>query len=44
MASKERMKATLVLADGTVFHGGHLSTKSEFGHSHRTKSGILEEI
>ena len=34
----------LVCRDGTVFDGDHLSRKSEFGHSHRTKSGILEEI
>ena len=34
----------LACRDGTVFDGGHLSSKSEFGHSHRTKSGILEEI
>jgi len=34
----------LVCRDGTVFNGDHLSTKSEFGHSQRTKSGILEEI
>ena len=34
----------LVCKDGTVFDGDHLSGKSEFGHSHRTKSGILEEI
>ena len=34
----------LACRDGTVFDGEHLSTKSEFGHFHRTKSGILEEI
>jgi len=34
----------LVCRDGTVFDGEHLSHKSEFGHSHRTKSGILEQI
>jgi dihydroorotate dehydrogenase electron transfer subunit len=34
----------LVCRDGTVFDGDHLSQKSEFGYSHRTKSGILEEI
>ncbi len=34
----------LVCRDGTVFNGDHLSSKSEFGHAHRTKSGILEEI
>ena len=34
----------LACRDGTVFDGDHLSGKSEFGHSHRTKSGILEEI
>ncbi len=30
--------------DGTGFDGEHLSQKSEFGHLHRTKSGILEDI
>ena len=34
----------LACRDGTVFDGDHLSQKSEFGHSHRTKSGILEDI
>tara|TARA_Y100000590_G_scaffold422303_1_gene526857 strand:- start:360 stop:1187 length:828 start_codon:yes stop_codon:yes gene_type:complete len=34
----------LVCRDGTVFDGEHLSEKSEFGYSHRTKSGILEKI
>ena len=34
----------LACRDGTVFDGEHLSKKSEFGHFHRTKSGILEEI
>ena len=34
----------LVCRDGTVFDGEHLSHKSEFGHSHRAKSGILEQI
>ncbi len=34
----------LACRDGTVFDGKHLSQKSEFGHLHRTKSGILEEI
>jgi len=34
----------LVCRDGTVFNGDYLSAKSEFGHSHRTKSGILEEL
>ena len=34
----------LACRDGTIFDGDHLSQKSEFGHSHRTKSGILEEI
>ena len=28
----------------SVFDGENLSQKSEFGYSHRTKSGILEEI
>ena len=32
----------LACRDGTIFDGDHLSQKSEFGHSHRTKSGILE--
>jgi len=34
----------LACRDGTVFDGDHLSQKSEFGHYHRTKSGILEDI
>ena len=34
----------LACRDGTIFDGENLSQKSEFGHSHRTKSGILEEI
>jgi len=34
----------LACRDGTIFDGDDLSRKSEFGHSHRTKSGILEEI
>jgi len=34
----------LACRDGTIFDGENLSHKSEFGHSHRTKSGILEEI
>lgn len=32
----------LVCRDGTIFEGKHLLSKSEFGHSHRTKAGILE--
>jgi dihydroorotate dehydrogenase electron transfer subunit len=32
----------LVCKDGTIFDGNHLLSKSEFGHSHRTKAGILE--
>ena len=32
----------LVCRDGTVFEGKYLLSKSEFGHSHRTKAGILE--
>jgi dihydroorotate dehydrogenase electron transfer subunit len=32
----------LVCKDGTIFDGMHLLSKSEFGHSHRTKAGILE--
>ena len=34
----------LACRDGTVFDGENLSKKSEFGHFHRTKSGILEDI
>ena len=34
----------LACRDGTVFDGNHLSQKPEFGHFHRSKSGILEEI
>ena len=34
----------LACRDGTIFDGEHLSQKSEFGHFHRTKSGILEGI
>ena len=34
----------LACRDGTIFDGDHLSKKSEFGHYHRTKSGILEGI
>jgi dihydroorotate dehydrogenase electron transfer subunit len=32
----------LVCKDGTVFEGKYLLSKSEFGHSHRNKAGILE--
>jgi dihydroorotate dehydrogenase electron transfer subunit len=32
----------LVCKDGTIFDGKHLLSKSEFGHSHRNKAGILE--
>jgi len=32
----------LVCKDGTIFEGKHLLSKSEFGHSHRNKAGILE--
>jgi len=32
----------LVCRDGTVFEGLLLQSKSEFGHEHRNKSGILE--
>ena len=32
----------LVCKDGTIFDGKHLLSKSEFGHTHRTKAGILE--
>jgi len=34
----------LVCRDGTVFDGDHLMRNEEFGHYHRAKSGILEEI
>jgi len=34
----------LVCRDGTVFDGDHLTQNNEFGHQHRTKSGILEKI
>ena len=34
----------LVCRDGTVFDGQYLAKNSEFGHSQRTKSGILEKI
>ena len=34
----------LACRDGTIFDGNHLSQKSEFDHSHRTKSGVLEDI
>lgn len=32
----------LACKDGTVFDGRYLLTNKEFGHTHRTKSGILE--
>jgi len=32
----------LVCKDGTIFDGKYLLSKSEFGHSHRNKAGILE--
>ena len=32
----------LACKDGTVFDGQYLLTNNEFGHTHRTKSGILE--
>lgn len=32
----------LVCKDGTVFDGTHLLSNSEFGHSYRSKAGILE--
>ena len=32
----------LVCKDGTIFEGKYLLSKSEFGHSHRNKAGILE--
>lgn len=32
----------LVCRDGTIFDGKHLLANPEFGHSHRNKSGILE--
>ena len=34
----------LVCRDGTVFDGEHLMQNDEFGHQHRAKSGILEQI
>jgi len=34
----------LVCRDGTVFDGQYLAKNNEFGHLHRTKSGILEKI
>ena len=34
----------LVCRDGTVFDGEYLVQNDEFGHYHRTKSGILEKI
>jgi dihydroorotate dehydrogenase electron transfer subunit len=34
----------LVCRDGTVFDGDHLMQNDEFGHQHRAKSGILEQI
>ena len=32
----------LACKDGTVFEGQFLLTNKEFGHTHRNKSGILE--
>lgn len=32
----------LACKDGTVFNGQYLLTNKEFGHTHRSKSGILE--
>lgn len=32
----------LACKDGTVFSGQYLLTNKEFGHTHRTKSGIIE--
>jgi len=34
----------LVCRDGTVFDGDHLMQNDEFGHHHRAKSGILEDV
>jgi len=34
----------LVCRDGTIFDGDHLMQNTEFGHQHRTKSGILEKV
>jgi dihydroorotate dehydrogenase electron transfer subunit len=36
------MDDSLVCHDGTVFDGEFLARSKEFGHTHRTKSGILE--
>lgn len=36
------MDDKLVCHDGTVFDGKYLSTSREFGHTHRSKAGILE--
>jgi dihydroorotate dehydrogenase electron transfer subunit len=36
------MDEVLVCRDGTVFDGEFLSHSREFGHTHRSKSGILE--
>lgn len=36
------MGESLVCHDGTVFDGKFLAKNSEFGHTHRSKSGILE--
>jgi len=34
----------LVCRDGTIFDGDYLMKNDEFGHYHRTKSGILEKV
>lgn len=36
------MDETLVCHDGTVFDGAFLAKSREFGHTHRSKAGILE--
>ncbi len=36
------MDDVMVCHDGTVFDGGFLANSKEFGHTHRAKSGILE--
>lgn len=36
------MDDVLVCHDGTIFDGAFLSKSKEFGHTHRSKSGILE--
>jgi len=33
----------LVCRDGTIFDGDHLLANKEFGHTFRTKAGILDK-